>query len=375
MTCDQIQPLLDAFTAHELGWGTAWRVRRHLAACPACTAELAEIHRLDSRVRAWRDVPAPAHLQSRIAAALPSAPPVSAPRRRPVTARRVAVGLVGMAAAGAAFFWLTPGQPGRPTMAFADVEQAMEQVQTVSWDETMMFYRAGHPVERSASRWTKWLRRNPPALASNGGFQDVRFQDVEDARGDLTRIAPGRYVVFKLRDRRDGSIATKVEAHIREITQPQNAQPPIGHGLLGAGADRVEFSPTRQRHVTLDGQDRILFTRDQDMISVSRDKSENHSYFHIKVWADPITHRVVRIEAHSPDGGGKTGPDEMVLTRNNFHYNQTPPPGVFDWSPPLGAKIYGEMDGFSAMMHEITHAMLSQRRHAAAPDTPAPSRR
>ena len=374
MTCDQTQPFLDAFAARELGWGTAWRVRRHLAACPACAAELAETRCLDSHARAWRDVPAPAGLQSRIAAVLPSAPPVSAPCR-PVAVRRAAVGLAGVAAASAAFFWLTPGQPGRPTIAFADVEQAMEQVQTASWDETMMFYnRAGHPVKSTASHWTKWLRRNPPALASNGGFEDLRFQELRDVRGHFERIAPGRYIVSKPRDRRDGSISTVVEAYIREITQPQITQTPIGNGLLGAGADRVEFSPTRQRHVILDGQDLILFTRDQDSIAVSRDKSERHYYYHIKVWADPITRRVVRIEQHSPDGWAKTGPDNMVLTRSNFRYNQTPPLGVFDWSPPPGAKIYGEMDGFRAMMHEITHAVLSRKRHAAAPDIPAPSR-
>ena len=74
MTCDQTQPLLEAFADGELGWGTAWRVRRHLAGCEACAAELAEIRRLDARVRAWRDMPAPAHLQSQIAAALPPAP-------------------------------------------------------------------------------------------------------------------------------------------------------------------------------------------------------------------------------------------------------------------------------------------------------------
>ena len=59
MTCDQVRPLLETFTARELGWGTAWRVRRHLAACPACASELAATRRLDKRIRLWRHVPAP----------------------------------------------------------------------------------------------------------------------------------------------------------------------------------------------------------------------------------------------------------------------------------------------------------------------------
>ena len=354
MTCDQVRPLLEAFTAHELGWGTAWRVRRHLAACPLCAAELAATRLLDNRVRAWRDVPAPAGLQSRIAAALPVAAPATAPRR-PVVVRRAAVGLAGVTAASAAFFWLLPGQPGQPAIAYADVEQAMQQVRMASWGETMTFYdRAGHPVKRSASHSTKWVRRSPPALASLG-----QFQDLSDARGELLRVSPGRYGSFKLHMRQGGSIATMVDATLREITQPQ-----IGGGLLGAvDTNEVKFSPTQQRHTMLDGHDCILFTRDQEIIAARRHGPDAHYFFHIKAWADPITRRVVRIEQHSSEGAGKSGPDFMVLTRSNFRYNQSPPPGVFDWSPPPGAKMYSEKEALDAMLYHL--------RHVAAPAPPA----
>jgi len=353
MTCDQVQPLLEAFTDRTLGRGTAWRVRRHLAACPACASELAGTRLLNSRVRLWRDVSAPAGLQSRIAAALPSSPPVAVPRR-PLVVRRAALGLAGAAAASAAFFWLVPGQPGQPTIAYADVEQAMQQVRTATWEETMMFYdRAGHPVKRSASHFTKWVRRSPPALASLG-----QFQDLSDARGELLRISPNHYATFQSHVRRGGSIATMVEATIREITQPQ-----IGGGLLGAvGTNQIKFSPTQQKHTMLDGQDCILFTRDQEIVAAPRHGPDAHYFFHIKAWADPITRRVVRIEQHSHEGQDKAGPDFMVLTRSNFSYNQSPPPGVFDWSPPPGAKMYNEMEAFDAM--------LFHTRHPAAPASP-----
>ena len=171
------------------------------------------------------------------------------------------------------------------------------------------------------------------------------------------RISPNHYATFKLRDRR-GGIGAMVETTVREITRPQ-----IGGGLLGAvGTNQIKFSPTQQKHTMLNGQDCILFTRDQQIIATSRHGPDVHYFFHIKAWADPITRRVVRIEQHSSESASKRGPDFMILTRSNFRYNQPPPSGVFDWSPPLGAKMYNEREALDAMIFHL--------RHAAAPASP-----
>ena len=114
MNCTQSQILLDAYADAELGRVTAFRVRRHLAGCAACAAQLAGIQRLNISVHTWRDASAPAALEGRIAAALPQTAPVPMPLRDRRIARRAAVGLAGVAATTAAGFWLLPGQPGPP---------------------------------------------------------------------------------------------------------------------------------------------------------------------------------------------------------------------------------------------------------------------
>ena len=98
MTCTQTQPLLDAYADHALPAWQTYHVRRHLTACAACTAELADIQRLGAAVRAWRDTPALPTLSPRIAAALPPATAFQTPRRA-FPLRPAAVGLASLAAA------------------------------------------------------------------------------------------------------------------------------------------------------------------------------------------------------------------------------------------------------------------------------------
>ena len=336
MTCDQTQPLLNAFAAHELGWGTAWRVRRHLAACPACTAELAETRRLDSRVRAWRDVSAPAGLQSRIANALPSAPPVSAPRR-PATARRVVVGLAGMAAAGAAFFWLTPGQPGRPTIAFADVEQAMQQVQMVSFDFNSYVYDAQGHLIPSATTFSQrvWLRRTPAARA----YLDRKMSELnlKDGRGYLSHsLKKGLY----LKRPHDGKVpvAQDVARQLGEFIEA-----PTDADVLANPAMGWAFTPWQQQRVILNGMTCLKFTRTITH-PISDDgrgiMSKRRGITHGNIWVDAKTLHVIHIENTGDASFMNKGYRERTVF-DNFHYDETPPPGVFDWSPPAGAKVEG----------------------------------
>ena len=335
MTCDQIQPLLDAFAAHDLGWGTAWRVCRHLAACPACTAELAEIHRLDSRVRAWRDAPAPAGLQSRIAAALPSAPPVSAPRRRPATARRVAVGLVGMAAAGAAFFWLTPGQPGRPTIAYADVERAMQNVQTASWRIEETSDRPDHKPGNTRLTFTSWVRRDPPAIATTDfemtpphGFNLIK--SLTDIRGAFT-LSKGECDVNPMLEI---SAQQRVEMQIHGLTQFPQATPSSEFW----GQAKTTTTNFQQRYATVNGQSQIRFDRDVKTVWKMSERHTEYRVAHVVTWADPESHRIIRIEAYISEDTTGVRPF-LTMTQDHFRYNQTPPRGTFDWTPPAGVKV------------------------------------
>ena len=358
MTCDQIQPLLDAFAAHELGWGTAGRVRRHLAACPACAAELAETRRLDSRVRAWRDVLAPAGLQSRIAAALPSMPPVSV-SRRPAVVRRAAVGLAGVAAASAAFFWLVPGQPGRPTMAFADVEQAMQHVGTLSWVTTSYDTDAhgnklstdagGHKISASNSART-WVRRNPAAVATLD--QRTGWLDLADKRGEIFKTVEGNYQESTIPPGGEKYIADKIARDIQKMTQAptdhvvSKSQGNVIMAYTGkpmypvSSPFHMTTMPVQRRQVTLDGRVQILFTRDAEMTIAKYPASSNIIHIRQSMWADPVTHRITQVKIRNSGGG--LGPDrQSFVLYSHFHYNEAPPLGVFDWSPPPGAKVEG----------------------------------
>ncbi len=342
MTCDQTQPLLEAFADGELGWGTAWRVRRHLARCAACAAQLAETRQLDARARAWRDVPAPAGLGSRIAAALPSAPhALNAPPRRALTTRRAAVGLAGVAAAAAAFFWLLPGQPGRPTIAFADVEQAMQQVQMLSYDMNFQIYDTQGRVVPGvvipgvcALSSRNWLRRTP---AANAQYDAIMHEwNLEDARGT---VSYSQRLDKYLEQPSSGDIEQSVNKRLRLLTEP-----PVDEEPDPLHYKDYRIQPWHQQEITMNGLNCLRFTTKIDRTVMTSGGDVADGSTRGTIWVDEQTLHIIRIEfvgdlpLHMiPKGEGY---QERAIF-DNFHYNETPPSGVFDWSPPPGAKVEG----------------------------------
>ena len=340
MTCDQVRPLLEAFAAHELGWGTAWRVRRHLAACPACASELAETRRLDAHVRAWRDVTAPVGLQSRIAATLPVTAPTATPRR-PVVVRRTAVGLAGMAAAGVAFFWLVPGQPGQPTIAYADVERAMASVKIMGWTDEVTFYNVDGTVRKHGIRKV-WVRANPPAIA------DIRYptqsqarqtQSLEDEHGEAELNLEGQYII---RDDQH-KVTDEVQRYLLQRAQPMNELAAPGSDLSGSPYGSEKLKVLAWERTTLHGQSVIKF------VSTSKFSSRYPAYppgpppehdvaavGTETVWIDSRTHRVVQSETHAETEQGKPIYD---MKEYNVSYDRMPPPGIFDHFPPSGVAV------------------------------------
>ena len=332
MTCDQIQPLLEAFAGHGLSPLTRWRIRRHLTQCPDCTAELAEINALDARVRAWQNVPAPAGLEARIAARLPAAVPV--PARPPV--RRAAVGLAGFAAALAAAFWLAPGQPGRPTVAFADVEQAMQNIQTVSFDLNIKMYDAqGHVLSGATARALSqetprslhiWLRRAPSAVYYLDRTRAERH--LEDKRGGVAyQMKKGIYIKYPVKE----NIEEEVDRQLRHLAEPMTSVSGASPNLAQKWTD----SPWQQERVTLNSVPCLKFKQ-----TVLETFGSKHGTTYINIWADAKTLRVVRVERFGDAIWMPQGYHERVVY-NNLRYDKVPPPGVFDWSPPPGAKVTG----------------------------------
>lgn len=314
MTCTKVQPLLEAFADHDLSALTQWRVRRHLTQCPACTAELAEINALTARVRVWQNVPAPAGLEARIAARLPAAAPV--PARPPM--RRAAVGLTGLAAALAAAFWLVPGQPGRPTIALADVERAMASVTTVSYIVDTAYYDAQKKVTIYAHQKC-WLRRHPAAVAYiplPGSTAKVAWQ-LTDARGTMELSNQGKFLhwIYLNRKYYDPPIET-TDNQIDQLTRP----------LVNMAGGRDAF----RSNVHLEGQSMIV--EGQPALKFVSTMYNGNRKITSTIWVSTQTKRVIQIQYEV-----KSKTSSIVQTKTNIVYNQTPPPGVFDVVPPPGA--------------------------------------
>ena len=352
MTCDQTQTLLDAYADHALNAWQALRVRRHLAACPACAAQYADIQRLDASVQAWRDVPAPSGLGPRILAALPPSA-ILQTHRRPSLLRPAVVGLAGVAAAVAAAFWFLPGQPGQPTIAFADVQKAMQQVQIVSWKSHSSVTDANwHPLRNqklAGSYSVTWLRRDPPAIATIG--QPGGSISLSDGRGNLEHTAQGNYVIFPPNHVVGIGLAKDIESQIKALTEK-----PMPVSSTSTPNFHSNFTKFQQQSVLLGGQKRILFTFDGEVIVsaiVFRSRAvfpQAHYFTHHSIWVNPATHLVTQTELQQwvhYDYVGKQFDQpfqRMISVNSDFHYNQDPPPGVFDWSPPPGANVINSRD-------------------------------
>lgn len=326
MTCNQTQFILEALAEGKLGWGASRRVRRHLAGCASCAAELAQIQQLDRRVRAWGDVSAPPGLGERIAAALPAAAP--RPARLPLPVRRISVGLAGAVAAVSAFFWLLPGQPGHPTIAFADVERAMQQVQSVSYHMNTHIYDAQGRIAPGSLRIDQqvWMRRSSPALALMDAIG--HYKSLEDARGYLM-YGGSRYMKVPTHE----NITQNINRYIHNVTEPPTDPQEF------RGSRSFHFQPWQRHEGVVDGKPCLVFTQ-----TLRRVVGNGEKVSRITLWVDTQTLHIFRMESVGDPTGeaGNTKPGDVERTViDNFQYNKNPPPGVFDWSPPPGAKVEG----------------------------------
>lgn len=277
----------------------AWRLRQHLARCPACRSIWEETRQTLTLVQAYREASIPDGLRERIAAGL-SVTPTRA--RLPFPWRPLAA-LGGLAALLLALALLVPGSPGRPMPAFADVEQAMGRIRTAHWVQVWTPYdQDGHP--KHPRRTEFWARTEPPAV--------VCF-----ALPDAT--PPGR-------ERRSLTWFISSDPDPREFLQLiilENTLAPDSHKSLFASG-----IPWESERATVQGRPMEWFHRQTTGQASSGTDRES-------VWADPVTHRIFRSQHQHVNR--YTGRTWSVETLEGFQYDETPPQGVFDWSPPPGA--------------------------------------
>ena len=144
MKCESNAEKLSALADGELTGWTAWRLRRHIAACPSCAEELVGWQRMNAALRAVDTVPTAVRS------------PFGANNTSLWHRRRLLVpGLISVAAiAGVATLAsFAPGQPGNPTIAYAEVAQAMQKVKTAQWTEKIIvFDRTGRKDSELTTR-------------------------------------------------------------------------------------------------------------------------------------------------------------------------------------------------------------------------------
>ena len=230
----------------------------------------------------------------------------------------------------ALFFWLLPGQPGRPTIAFADVERAIQQAQTVSYRMTMHIYDAqGHVVPGSLQIVRQvWMRRSPPALALADTIG--HYKSLEDTRGYLLH-GGNRYLKVPVHE----NITQTINKYLHNVTEP-----PTDPEEYRAGTGRnFHFQPWQRQGAIVDGKACLVFTQD-----LRRTVGKLEKFSRITLWVDAQTLHIFRMESvgdPTPEATQLKPGDVERAVIDNFHYNDTPPPGVFDCkkSPPPGAKV------------------------------------
>lgn len=313
MTCETVQTKLCALTDGELSPFSARRVRRHLDACPACAAELAAIQMLTTQARTLPErLPLPT-LESRIAVALPLAVP-SKPTPKLRWQSALAAAVAGAAALAAVLF--LPGSPAHPLPAFADVESAMQSVQSISALSIVERQLLNGKTTRQATQC--WTRRHPPTQAFQ--VKETGERMLDDGKHFVTYSPKTGKWNIRIRH---WNIAEEVEQTFFAYTHPtvENTSP-------GLHINYFEKSVWQSSQTELDGKSVWKFTstmhpktyyvKDMDMRKVT-------------IWADAQTHRVVRTEIVIPE--------DTYKYRNivsNYRYNEPAPPGVFDLKPPKG---------------------------------------
>ncbi|MGC4043145.1 MAG: zf-HC2 domain-containing protein [Armatimonas sp.] len=307
MRCENIPPLITLADEGELGRLTTWRLRRHLATCPACSAERAEFRWLDNQLRT--NDPA-----GRLAVA-PEKRPVR--RTAPSVRRRVllTVGTTfGLGALG------TVATLAPSYITFAQVQQAMAAVQTAEWTQSESWLTQDSQkrvlVKMSSSRLH--VRMEPPAVL-------LETRGRENQLTSITRSTSESYRLYRIPLHEVQFVPHADEADIvarlhGEIQRLFTFMPP----MMPRGI------PWKVCTVRLEGKPALQFT------FLSRADSEKR--FEFTLWADPTTKRVLR--AVQEEKNLSTGQVTRRMVSENIRCDMPIPETVFTLKVPAGTPVY-----------------------------------
>lgn len=324
---------LTMLAAGETGALAAWRQRRHLKTCPPCRAQWAETERLWMLAQTLRDDAVPASLkhntlstlQNTLSALQKEKIPMQTTFKTSFRPRRGMATLAALAAclAAVSVALLWPGSPARPQPAFAEVERAMETVQTVHWMEQTRHYPGfGGMIATDARTEETWVRLNPPAKAS--------------------RVRPGSGIssmTYPWLTTPEGTIMFNTEQKTYSVMLPDEHTRSHFLSLIYTAmflAPSIGQPDWVSRPDTLDGRSVTRFELQWPGFP-NGDGTHSTSI----VWADSQTHRVVRRELHQMNGDGE---EILSSVADQFRYNETLPPNLFTFRVPPGPAITDEMN-------------------------------
>lgn len=277
---------------------------------------------LDRQMATWRDALPPSHLQTRIRETL-------ARDRKP--RKRVAriwggSAFVAVATLGAIAF--VPGSLTRPTPAFADVEHAMEAVNSFSCVFTSRCQYSDRPSDSDTQQI--WVCKKPLAIA----WQDcIRLDQGKILQRVRSFATSGNEIVKDelsgkvriIKNKRD--ISHDINTYIFGATQPGRDGPHEG----GANYDRTAW---KLDYALLRGKRVWHFTRTER--AAVPPKAVVTEVTQIQVWADPQTHRIVQAETVMVNFHQDTGrfTREWRTSQTDCQYNEPMPA----WASELYAK-------------------------------------
>lgn len=280
---------------------------------------------LDAHLQTWRDVTPPPYLKNQIAAAV-------APRRRsywrPLLAAGVCAGVIGV-------FLTWPGSPAQPAPAFAEVQKAMQAVESMSYTRVVESKYSDGIVEQETGQY--WLRRYPLAYAWESVARlpgkELQMKEFSDEKQTIVfkqfQGKPGNWEIHPQKPdfRRD------IERRLLIYTQPGTDD------LRDTKVLRTKYNmvlpPWQTSEAVLNGQPVWIFSRtfrfDPKKPKEQQRGIRNNELTVIRLFADTRSRRVLRQEMLTTYFNSQ---DYRRSTATDFHYNEPAPSTLRNIHPP-----------------------------------------
>lgn len=288
------------------GRPNARRAERHVQGCPACTKWLAEISEMATLLEGVPSHELPPSLAERMSGAARSVHPdrdetEGAFRRHKMRRTLIMAGAFVLAGWLALSVW----SPGGRSVAVADLRQALAKVKIV--------HMTG--LGEDGFHKDKWMRTTPFA------FYEESTSDSKSSQGTHRVITAGNadhtYMYLPLNGNKAhvfASIGHSILDEMLPIIQPSQS---VNASLQVVG------------HTTIDG-------RDLELLSDASSSDGSLQSYTEELAVDPETKLTYRCRMFKVLVSGQPA---VLVDDFKFEYEQTPPPGVFDWQPPKNAVI------------------------------------